>query len=517
MKKDDKSLQQFMSLFCGYEHAHGQHELSGQPDENGKIKGRASTKGVGAAAEQYIAHLEGKGISLGLVPLLADNTCWFGAIDIDIQGEVKLKEKITVLEKRVRDLELPLVVCQSKSGGAHLYFFAEKPVNAKLLQGKLAEFAASLGYGGAEIFPKQIMRVNEQDRGNWINISYYGVDSKEGTTRYAIRNGKTIPKLEDFVKYALQMRYSAESLRDVKLKLSEEFGDGPPCLQHLATFGLEEGGRNNALTNIAIYLKKKYPDNWQDKTMEFNFSKVKPALSTSEVQQILKNVSRKDYFYTCKVPPIVNHCDKKLCAKREFGIAGGAGAGELFPVDNLTKCKSRDAVRWYIESQGHRIELSTDQLFDRAALQKIFAERFSIVIITGKPNEWLMRLKELVENCDEVDDPDDASEQGQFESLLDNFFTQSRPARNRDEIIKGNSYIEDGRVFFRANDLYSYLSARRFSHKPSQIWSWAVKLGATSKQMRIKGKNTWLWSLPQPEQYDATSIDLPRNIEMEEL
>lgn len=517
MKDSQKALDQFMALFSGYENAHGQHELSGQPDENGKIKGRAATKGVGAGPEQYLHHLEGRGISLGLISLLVDNTCWFGAIDIDIQGEVKLKESIVALEKRVREMELPLVVCQSKSGGAHLYLFAEKPMPAKLIQSKLAEFAAKLGYGGCEVFPKQVMRVNEQDRGNWINIAYYGALSKEGTTRYAIRNGKPIPKLEDFLKYAYQMRYTAEALRDVKLNLSEEFSDGPPCLQHLATFGLEEGGRNNALTNIAIYLKKKYPDNWQDKVMEFNFSKVKPALSTSEVQQILKNVNRKDYFYTCKVPPIVNHCDKKLCAKREFGIAGGSGKAELFPIDHLTKCRSRQSVRWYVESQGHRIEVSTEELLSQSKMQLIFAEKFSIIVMTGKNADHLGHIKTLMEGSDEVEDPEDASAQGQFENLLDNYFSASRPARNRDEIIKGNSYIEEGKIYFRSEDLFNYLSVRHFRQEPHDIWMWLKQIGGESKQIKIKGKKVRVWSLPEPENFDNTKIDLPTEVDMETL
>lgn len=517
MKKGDKVLEQFAALFRGYEHAHGQHELFGQPDEHGKIKGRALTKSGGAGPEQYMAHLEGKGTSLGMIMLMADNTCWFGAIDIDVHGEVPLKETVEALEKRVRDMELPLVVCKSKSGGAHLYLFGSEPLPAKLIQSKLAEFAAALGYGGTEVFPKQIMRVNEQDKGNWINIAYYGAATKEGTTRYCVRNGKPIPKLEDFAKYANQMRQSAAALRDVKLKLDEEYNDAPPCLQHLATFGLDQGGRNNALTNFAVFFKKKFPDDWQDKTMQLNYKLVNPPLPQSEVSQILKNISRKDYFYTCKVPPICNHCDKKACAKRDFGIAQGAGNGELFPIDNLTKCVSKDSVRWYAESQGNRIELTTEQLFSPSDLQRVFAERFTTVIIIGKHKDWLTKLKELMETCDEVNDPDDASHQGQFENLLDNFFTASRPARNKDELIKGNSYIEGGRVYFRSEDLFQYLSVRRFSHTPHEIWMWMKQMGAKATQLKIKGKNIRVWSIPEPEKYEASHIDLPTEVEQEEL
>jgi hypothetical protein len=193
--------------------------LSGTPDENGKIKGRAATKGYGATDKEYKAHLAGSGVSLGIIPLLSTNACWFGAIDIDISGERPLREKIEQLEKRVRSLELPLVVCRSKSGGAHLYLFGSEPIPAAILIRKLTELAAVLGYGGTEIFPKQATRVNEGDRGNWINIAYYGAESKEGTDRYAIKNGKPIKSLKDFVKYAELMRIDLKSFAKVDVKL----------------------------------------------------------------------------------------------------------------------------------------------------------------------------------------------------------------------------------------------------------------------------------------------------------
>jgi hypothetical protein len=256
-KKQQTTIDKFMALFKGYEQAHGQHELSGKPDEHGKIKGRARTVGKGAGEPEYAAHLSGSGTSLGLIPLLEEDTCSFGAIDIDIQGEKKLNEPIDKLETRIRKLELPLVVCRSKSGGAHLYLFTTEPLPAKLVQAKLTSFAASLGYGGTEIFPKQVMRANQNDRGNWINIAYYGATSKAGTDRYCIRLGKSIRDLDEFVKYADLMRVDRETLEGHTVKLSILFQDGPPCLQHMATHGgFESGGRNISLTNVAIYYKK---------------------------------------------------------------------------------------------------------------------------------------------------------------------------------------------------------------------------------------------------------------------
>jgi hypothetical protein len=503
----DTIIARFCELFAGYEKAHGTHELM-EPDEDGKIKGKAKTHGSGAGNKEYEAHLSAKGPSLGIIPLFENNRCAWGAIDIDIKGEVVLREPIDVLEGRIRKLDLPLVVCRSKSGGAHLYLFCNPPVPATLIQSKLTEFAAALGYGGTEVFPKQTTRVNDNDRGNWINIAYYGVTGDQEVNRYAVRNGKPLMTLEEFVDYAEMMRISERALIGVTIQMASAFDDAPPCLQHLATFGLDKGGRNTSLTNFAVYFKKKDPDDWQDAVMKFNYDYIQPPLDHAEVSQILKNMSRKDYFYTCKQPPLCNHCDKKVCAKREFGIAQGVGAGELFPIENLTRCSSKDSVRWYAEHQGCRLELTTDQLINPFLLQKVFMEKFMVVIIAGKTKDWMHRLKELMVTCDDVTDPEDASKQGQFEKLLDNFFSASRPARNRDELIKGNSYTDAGRIYFRSEDLFNYLNVRRFNHNTHEIWQWLKLLGATDHQMRIKGKMLRTWSLPEPEKYDTIELSI---------
>ncbi|SPE20798.1 hypothetical protein SBA5_30003 [Candidatus Sulfotelmatomonas gaucii] len=513
--EEDALCDQFSALFCGYEDAHGEHELSEQPDENGKIKGRAQTMRSGATPREYRAHLNGGIKSLGVISLLRDNTCCFGAIDIDIQGEPHLKESVEDLEKRIRKLNLPLVVCLSKSGGVHLYLFSKTPISAKLMQAKLTAFAARLGYGGCEVFPKQVMRANQNDVGNWINIPYHGAFSAKGTRRYAIRNGKPIRDLKDFLAYCNMMRITSSDLEEVQAPLSNMFEDGPPCLQHLATVGIE-GFRNNALMNVAIYYKKSRPADWEDALAEFNFNHVQPPLKQSELDQIRKSNSRKDYSYTCKNPPISNHCDKKTCVRRKFGI-GMRGNGEtaVFPIDNLTKCVSKDSVRWYAEHQGMRVELTTEMLLSPRSLQRAFVDKFNEVIMLPKSTEWLERLKDLIESCDIVEDPEDASEQGQFENRLDNFFSGSRPARNRDELIKGNSYIQNGRVYFRSDDLFQYLAIRRFQCKPHQIWLWLKQMGATSERMSVKGKDVRVWSLPEPTQYENTPIAL--RVEMLEM
>jgi hypothetical protein len=96
-----------------------------------RLKAAHAQLGKGAGEPEYAAHLSGSGTSLGLIPLLEEDTCSFGAIDVDIQGEKKLNEPIDKLEARIRKLELPLVVCRSKSGGAHLVLVHHRAFTCK--------------------------------------------------------------------------------------------------------------------------------------------------------------------------------------------------------------------------------------------------------------------------------------------------------------------------------------------------------------------------------------------------
>ena len=74
--------------------------------------------------EKFERHLKGEYPAMGIVPINDDDECIFGAIDIDVYP---LDHKIT---KNIQKKKFPLIMCLSKSGGAHLYSLQKK----KLLQ-----------------------------------------------------------------------------------------------------------------------------------------------------------------------------------------------------------------------------------------------------------------------------------------------------------------------------------------------------------------------------------------------
>lgn len=507
---EESIVKRFMSLFQGYTKAHGQYSVK-RTEADGKKAGRAITISEGPTQLHFESHLNGKEYILGIIMLRDDNSCSFGAIDIDIRGDVKLNETLDDLEKKIE--KTPLVLCRSKSGGAHLYLFCDPPIAAVDMVAKLNEFAATLGYGGAEIFPKQISRANAQDRGNWINLAYWNGDKSE---RYAIHKGKKL-SLEKFLNLAEKKRTTWEKLQTFEPELTSKFDDGPPCLQHIMTMGFPEGSRNISLFNVGVYFRKKNPDDWQEDLFAFNYE-IENSLPSSEVNGLIKSVSKKDYAYTCKQSPICNYCEKPKCMKREFGIGGFSGGANM-QIDSITKyeTENRSSVRWYLEMQGERIEVTTQQLLDQGQLQKICMEKLNKCPSKMAGPKWEQRINELLTTVEIVQDPDDASPQGQFEKILDSFLTGKVRARHKDEIMNGKPYYdeEEGKMFFRSEDLFLFLEARRFRYLTQhQVWSWLRESGGDRASWRLKKKPVKVWSVPAPDFYDESDeLDIPSNLQ----
>jgi hypothetical protein len=74
-------------------------------------------------------HLEGRQTA-GIYPLLADETCWLVAIDLDGLG---WHEDVGALRHGARELGIPVLAERSRSGnGAHLWVLFSRPVSARV-------------------------------------------------------------------------------------------------------------------------------------------------------------------------------------------------------------------------------------------------------------------------------------------------------------------------------------------------------------------------------------------------
>jgi hypothetical protein len=310
-------ITRFKAIFSGLDIAYGTYRIEKAKD-NGKQAGKAVVVRKPPTDDLWVKHLEGVDPSLGIIPIRADNTCIWGCVDID-----QYPLDLAGLVKKVRSLNLPLVVCRSKSGGAHVFLFTTVPVSAYDMQKYLKNAAALLGEAGREIFPKQTeILVERGDTGNFLNLPYFGGDDG---LRYGIKDDGTSASMEEF--YTMYDKY----VQSPPLAFPEEpkqaehpIKDGPPCLQALCAQGFPEGTRNNGLFNVGIYLKRAVDGGWEDKLMEHNMKYFDPPLGMSEIQLITKQLQKKDYKYKCKDAPINSFCNSGLCRTRKFGVGADA-------------------------------------------------------------------------------------------------------------------------------------------------------------------------------------------------
>lgn len=321
----------FARLFEGLDCGYGKYNALQPPDEKGKIVGK--NRGWVAqplTLENYRQHLAGE-FGLGVAPIRADSTCVFGAIDIDVYDGLDHLELI----RKLKESQIPLIVCRSKSGGAHIYAFASEPVPAAKMSAKLKEIGRILGYGGTETFPKQTQIIEHEDgklTASWVNLPYYGPLTN---LRYALNDVGDPYELEEFLDLAERRRQPLGWFEKPLPERASELPQGPPCLQHLVQIGFAEGIRNNGLTALAVYYKKADPDSWKERVNQANDKYMKPPLPPEEVKNTIKSAGRKEYSYKCNDIPLCQHCNKELCRTREYGVGFKRSRGKQSHADLL--------------------------------------------------------------------------------------------------------------------------------------------------------------------------------------
>ena len=133
-------IERFKNIFEGLDRAHGVTLVGESNGDGNKIKGKSFVKREPVTDDLWQKHLDGKD-SLGVIPINDDNKCKWGCIDIDSYAGFDHKKLIN----KIKQFNLPLIVCRSKSGGAHVFLFTKNYVSASLMQDKLNEIRSVLG------------------------------------------------------------------------------------------------------------------------------------------------------------------------------------------------------------------------------------------------------------------------------------------------------------------------------------------------------------------------------------
>jgi hypothetical protein len=492
-----KEAQEFAALFSGLRKAYGSYRPS---DESGvgKEKGQYRVVSEDLTEERLLElwtnHLEGKE-SLGIVPIREDNSCVWGAIDID---EYPVKHN-QLVNRLVHLNELPFVIARSKSGGAHCYIFMEEAVPSSVMQQKLKELAAAFGYAKAEIFPKQIKLLLEKgDRGNILNMPYFGGST---STRYAHDDeGVAIADLKGFIDYVKSKRITRKKLeslvaKDVDVTSKDPDLEGsPPCLRILCSLGFPQGTRNNGLFDLGVFTRKKFQDTWEKKLEEFNFKYMKPPLGAQEVLTVIKALNNKDYHYKCNDQPIASHCNSAVCRTCEHGVGSSGGLPQF---GNLQKQDSMPPI-WFLDVEGLRLELTTEELQNQIKFQRRCMDALNFMPPTMRQTNWRGIIQQLLDSVSIIEVSQDVSIQGQFLELLESFCTERASAQSKDEILLGKPWTEEGITYFRLKDLIDYFTRQQFrDYGRNHIAARLRELGGGHHFFQVKGKGVTVWYVPE--------------------
>lgn len=475
----DELVRDFKQLFVGSELSHGVYHVS---------RGTGETVREPVTDDDYERHVRGE-VSLGLVPVLAGDVCRFAAIDIDVDT-INHAEVLKHVEARC----LPLSVCRSKSGGAHLYVFMKEPgIAATQVRERLKLWAALLGYPNVEIFPKQ-SRVTRKNLGNWINLPYFAGDK---TTRYALGPAGALT-LAQFVKNIRFYDPHDEKINETVENLDEL--EMPPCLRALARSGLPEGMRNQGLFNFGVFFRKSNPKAWQDQLQQFNLVNVKPALSFREFQTIAKSLSQTRYQYMCEQSPIRELCQRHECLKLKYGV-GNKPWEELDQYDDISFSNLRKVLtsppRYLLEVNGHDLSLTFNEFTHFIHFRNKVIMELDLMPKPLKQASWDLQVKDLLKSKRDLEAPPDASPEGQLIDAFWDFLALRDRARDREDLLKGSPIEDDGRILFRINDFLRYIQSKRLDKMTTaEIFMVLKQLGCFHAHLSIHGRKFFAWSVP---------------------
>jgi len=482
----------FIEIFSGLDRAYGQTNSREKNPKTGKVEVQSWIEKQQLMEQKWHDHLDGKEPSLGIIPIRDDNTCNWGAIDIDSYDGFDHK----LLIKKILDNKLPLIVCKSKSGGAHVYLFVKEAASAKDMNLKMTEIAAWLGYGGVEIFPRQI-ELNPKGTGNFLNLPY---NHEEYPTRYALDDkGNALDNLGMFIEHYERKVVSNLSMVIIEKKqnMHDDFEGAPPCLVTLVSQGIGEGARNESLFQLGVYARQRYTDKkeLEDKLDYYNTTYFTSPLSSREVQTIFKQVSDdKNYFFKCEHPLFKSVCEKMKCRTTKYGVGKSSEA----TISSLKKWVSDDPV-FEVTHNGKVLVIDGDILANHPRYKAACIKQINESPQPIKADLWATIVQSLFDDpkFEEVLLPGEVSSSGEYLSLLQTFIENYAGAKERQDMLQGMVYEEEDFFYFRGESFKDFLKTKRFT-KLSGAHQFKVfsDFKGQSISMRINNNPTKVWKVP---------------------
>ena len=472
------------------------------------------------------AHLAG-GLGIGICPLLSDSTCNFAAIDIDTQND-DAEVDFADIARRIDTASLPVVMCRTRSGGAHLYLFLKRPTPAKLVRELIIKWADQLDIDGTDCFlPSADVQPVEEDGKpritRSINLPYHNAAD---TVRYAFAaDGTTKLSLDEFLNLAEAKRVDPNLLMSIEGDPCEQ---APPCVQRLIIDGIPKGMRNESMMQIALYLKRVDPKDVLPRAYALNDRVCDPPMGMDELRKIVKSVSRRGYLYRCKVEPCKSLCNSAVCLTRKHGIKPSENnvidqenaLADLPPIDDMARVQQTvDGGVYRLRINGHSFTAPIKQLVSIRDAQVLFAEHLGLILPAKLGYAaWYEYIMQRVITARIDIQAEEDTDHGALRAQLDEFIAgrlktpdaNEEPMKQRARLDTA-PILEGAEVIFRMSTFMRYCRDRRINLPQHSFHIAALlrKTGAVPARLRTPMGVVGVWKLPHlPDNHNQTFSDI---------
>jgi hypothetical protein len=491
-------MRDFATLFRGREDAHGfYYGLGGKKTERGKRTAKAESLHEPVTSELWQRHLTGKGLRLGIIPVMSDARVNWLVIDVDFYDIGDYHAKVAAAIKKSG---LPFVMTRSKSGGAHLWLFFEQPImaeDAMKLSHELLDrldLATALGVDQKELgehidlFPKNSDPV---DIALWMNMPYYGKEC-HGLGEDGLQD----QPLDQFLSYAneriidgaLLMRKAKEPPKKA------ERSPLPPCLEWMMKNKVGEGHRDEALTHTAIVFKRAYGDEWEEKVREFNEENMEPPMRRDEVTKIVRSVRAKDYEYMCdKIKAL--YCDKGECKKRKYGV----GKETLdIPIERIEKIDG-ETPTYIVVIDGKKITVKPASMYDYRKFREAAFTVLDYFLPRMGAEDWEEVLADHLKKMD-ITEVLDVAMRDRVIKEFQIWTGQGIVTDSLEDALAGQQAFYNGKqIIFRGDDLMN-LVERKLKCDRDKAFIYMRQWGVV--QMDADGEQLWCYPVNGPLWFD---------------
>jgi len=478
--------EKYIKFFDGFRKAYGTAELKNaeRDPDSGKLKlpnGAYGWTHQELTDEIYEKHLNGT-LSIGVQACTENSQARFGVIDIDPKSYDNFDKKLII--DKIQEYKLPLIPVLSKSGGMHLYLFMDSFVLATKIVSFLSNLLPIFKLPpNCEIFPKQTQLTKDPESGKtnvgqFINLPYF-----KKSERLAINlDGKPFT-FDEFIAVIESNTVNENGLKEITESIEkkdlegvdDEFTEGPPCLAHLSKIMKNPGfdGKDRFMYNYHVFVKMKYPDDWQQRVMNAPVKYFEPvhanAWEAKTVTAKVRSWTKSEKGYTCTQSPLSDYCKKGICVKKQYGILAGSKGSypvltNLRKIDiepepeyefDVTKPDGIGKATVYCKS----IEHLTDQRKRRNSIAR--AAGFPPPIIKAPEDQTI--LESLFSTQTIVNPPIGTSPKEKLHDVLHAKINGPK-AMNDAAFKSGTVLIEDGFAYFKFDKFYDKLKAKNWKH-----------------------------------------------------